>query len=135
MIKVATLADKRAIEAEMPVAAALAAPARSTSSSPRRPAASRSAARSAFQLTAGPGDKAVTLTWAEFIAEVTRAANLFRRLGIGPGDTVACVLPNGSRRRWRSSPARPRGSSTRSTRCSRPSTWPASCARPAPRWW
>ena len=26
---------------------------------------------------------------------MTRAANLFRRLGIGPGDTVAYVLPNG----------------------------------------
>ena len=43
----------------------------------------------------GPRDKAVTLTWAAFRAEVTRAANLFRRLGIGPADTVAYLLPNG----------------------------------------
>ena len=48
-----------------------------------------------FQLRSGPADKAVTLSWAELRREVTRAANLFRRLGIGPADTVAYILPNG----------------------------------------
>jgi fatty-acyl-CoA synthase len=47
-----------------------------------------------FQLRSGPKDKAVTLTWTALREEVTRAANLLRRLGVGPGDTVAYVLPN-----------------------------------------
>jgi fatty-acyl-CoA synthase/long-chain acyl-CoA synthetase len=47
-----------------------------------------------FQLTSGPKDPAVTLTWAELRDEVTRAANLFRSLGIGERDVVALVLPN-----------------------------------------
>ena len=47
-----------------------------------------------FQLTSGPKDKALTLTWAELLDRVTQAANLFRSLGVGPGDTVAYILPN-----------------------------------------
>ena len=47
-----------------------------------------------FQLTSGPKDKAQTLTWGDLLTQVTRAANLFRSLGIGPTDTVAFVLPN-----------------------------------------
>ena len=47
-----------------------------------------------YQLTSGPADKARTLTWEALLAQVTQAANLFRSLGIGPGDTVAYVLPN-----------------------------------------
>ena len=47
-----------------------------------------------FQLLSGPQDRAETLSWAEFKGRVTQAANLFRALGIGPGDTVAYVLPN-----------------------------------------
>ncbi|MFX0543238.1 acyl-CoA synthetase [Roseovarius sp. S4756] len=54
---------------------------------PQRPAIS-------YQLTAGPRDPARTLTWAEFHAEVCRAANLFRSLGVREGDAVALVLPN-----------------------------------------
>ncbi len=54
---------------------------------PDRPAIS-------YQLTSGPRDAAQTLTWAEFHAEVCRAANLFRSLGISEGDAVALVLPN-----------------------------------------
>jgi len=94
MIRVATLADKRAVEAEMPVEERWQARtlyqqlAATAGRFPQRRAVS-------FQLRSGPGDKAVRLTWAEYLAEVTRAANLFRRLGIGPGDTVAFVLPNG----------------------------------------
>jgi fatty-acyl-CoA synthase len=94
MIKIATLADKLAVEAEMPVEERWSARslyeqlAATAARFPDRPAIT-------FQLRSGPADKAVTLTWREYLAEVTRAANLFRRLGIGPADTVACVLPNG----------------------------------------
>ena len=47
-----------------------------------------------FQLFSGPKDPAETLTWGELHAQATRAANLFRSLGVGPTDTVAYVLPN-----------------------------------------
>jgi fatty-acyl-CoA synthase/long-chain acyl-CoA synthetase len=54
---------------------------------PERPAIS-------YQLTAGARDPAQTLSWRVFHAEVCRAANLFRSLGIHEGDAVALVLPN-----------------------------------------
>ncbi|MDO5756944.1 MAG: acyl-CoA synthetase [Rhodobacterales bacterium] len=54
---------------------------------PDRPAIS-------FQLTSGARDPAQTVTWREFYADVCRAANLFRSLGIGPQDAVALILPN-----------------------------------------
>lgn len=54
---------------------------------PDRPAVS-------YQLTSGPKDKAETLTWKEFHAQVCQAANLFRDLGIGERDVVALILPN-----------------------------------------
>ncbi len=60
---------------------------RTTAAFPDRPAIS-------FQITSGPKDKAETLTWRDFHAQVTQAANMFRALGIGPTDTVAYVLPN-----------------------------------------
>ena len=47
-----------------------------------------------YQLLSGPADKAETLTWNGLHAKVTQAANLFRALGVGPGDVVAYVLPN-----------------------------------------
>jgi len=47
-----------------------------------------------FQLLSGPMDKAETLTWKQFHAQSTQAANLFRDLGVGPGDVVAYLLPN-----------------------------------------
>jgi fatty-acyl-CoA synthase len=47
-----------------------------------------------FQLTSGPRDKALTLTWAGLLDQVTRAANLLRSLGVGPDCAVAYVLPN-----------------------------------------
>ncbi|PKP69351.1 MAG: acyl-CoA synthetase [Alphaproteobacteria bacterium HGW-Alphaproteobacteria-4] len=49
---------------------------------------------STFQLLSGPKDKAETLTWSELLGRVTQAANLFRSLGVGEGDTVAYLLPN-----------------------------------------
>ncbi|MEZ5911629.1 MAG: acyl-CoA synthetase [Paracoccaceae bacterium] len=47
-----------------------------------------------FQLLSGPTDPAETLTWSELRERATRAANLFRALGVGPDDVVAYVLPN-----------------------------------------
>ncbi len=47
-----------------------------------------------YQILSGPTTKAVTLTWSDLHAEVTRAANLFRSLGIGQDDVVAFVMPN-----------------------------------------
>lgn len=47
-----------------------------------------------FQLLSGPRTRAATLSWAELHDQVTRAANLFRGLGVGPKDVVAFVLPN-----------------------------------------
>ncbi|MEL6516468.1 MAG: acyl-CoA synthetase [Pseudomonadota bacterium] len=49
-----------------------------------------------YQLLSGPKDKAETLTWAALLAKTTQAANLFRNLGVGETDVVACVLPNAS---------------------------------------
>jgi acyl-CoA synthetase (AMP-forming)/AMP-acid ligase II len=47
-----------------------------------------------FQLLSAPGSRAETLTWDELVTGVTRAANLFRSLGVGEGDVVAYLLPN-----------------------------------------
>ncbi|MBK1635799.1 acyl-CoA synthetase [Rhodovulum adriaticum] len=47
-----------------------------------------------FQLMSDPGASAETLSWAELHEQVTRAANLFRRLGVRENDVVAYVLPN-----------------------------------------
>ena len=47
-----------------------------------------------FQLFSDPGAKAITWTWGAFHQEITRAANLFRSLGVGEGDTIAYLLPN-----------------------------------------
>jgi fatty-acyl-CoA synthase len=94
MPRIATLADKLAVEQEMPYSGRVQARSlyqqlvETAGRFPDRPAMT-------FQLRSGPRDKALTLTWAELRAEVTRAANLFRRLGIGDGDAVAFVLPNG----------------------------------------
>jgi fatty-acyl-CoA synthase len=93
MVEIATLADKQAFESEMPVEQRWSAQslyqqlAETASAHPGRPAIS-------FQLRSGPKERARTLTWSELKAEVTRAANLFRRLGVGENDTVAYVLPN-----------------------------------------
>lgn len=94
MLRIAGLADKAVVEAEMPVtgrwhARSLYQQLVETSGRfPDRPAIT-------FQLRSGPADKAVTLTWRQYRAAVTQAANLFRRLGVGEGDTVAFILPNG----------------------------------------
>lgn len=46
-----------------------------------------------FQITSGPSDKSVTLTWQAFRDQCVQAANLFRSLGVGSNDAVAYMLP------------------------------------------
>ncbi|MEO0569503.1 MAG: AMP-binding protein, partial [Pseudomonadota bacterium] len=58
-----------------------------TAAFPDRPAIS-------YQLQSGPTDSAETLTWKQFHAKVTQAANLFRSMGVGESDVVALVMPN-----------------------------------------
>jgi fatty-acyl-CoA synthase len=93
MTTFATAADLKAIEAEMPWADRGQARSmyeyltRAKASHGSRPAIS-------YQLLSGPETKKVTLTWAELHAAVTRAANLFRSLGVGEKDVVAFVMPN-----------------------------------------
>ena len=93
MTTFATSADLRKIETEMSWAERGQARSihdyltRARSSHGDRPAIS-------FQLLSGPETKKTTLTWAGLHAEVTRAANLFRSLGVGETDTVAYVMPN-----------------------------------------
>lgn len=88
-----TLADLKAIEAEMPWAERGQARSmyeylsRAKADHGSRPAIS-------YQLFSGPAEKKVTLTWSELHAQVTQAANLFRSLGVGEKDVVAFVLPN-----------------------------------------
>ncbi len=89
----ATAADRDAITTEMPwserdlPATIHGFLSRTAAAHGNRPAIS-------FQLLSDPGAKAETLTWSQYLTKVTQAANLFRSLGIGPGDTVAYVLPN-----------------------------------------
>ncbi|MCR8547921.1 acyl-CoA synthetase [Salipiger sp. P9] len=89
----ASVADRDAIEAEMPwaardVPATLYAQLQRTAEAfPDRPAVS-------FQLFSGPGDTAETLSWRVLKDKTTQAANLFRSLGVGETDVIAYVLPN-----------------------------------------
>ena len=93
MTKMATLADKVAIESAVAWDARLPAKTiyqyvmRSAKRFPDRPALT-------FQITSGPKDKAETLNWAAFMGQITQAANMFRRLGVGEKDVVAYLLPN-----------------------------------------
>jgi fatty-acyl-CoA synthase len=93
MINFATLADIRAIEAEKPWTER--GQARSMYEYlTRAKAAHGSRSAISYQLLSGPAEKKVTLTWSALHGEVTRAANLFRSLGIGEKDVVAFVMPN-----------------------------------------
>ncbi|MBP7002234.1 acyl-CoA synthetase [Amaricoccus sp.] len=93
MLRIATIADKEAVEAEAPFEARMTA---RTLHQQLRETAGRFPGRRAttFRLKSGPADKVVSLTWSELLSEVTRAANLLRRLGVGPQDAVAYILPN-----------------------------------------
>ncbi|MBA3910860.1 MAG: acyl-CoA synthetase [Rhodobacter sp.] len=89
----ATLADVRAIEAEAPWAER--GQARSMYEFlTRAKTAHGSRSAMSYQLLSGPTTKAMTLTWSDLHAEVTRAANLFRSLGVGEKDVVAFIMPN-----------------------------------------
>lgn len=90
--KFGTLADKIAIEAasfaeRQPSATVYGALSRTAATHPNRSAVT-------FQLKSGPDDKAETYSWHDLHAQVTRAANLFRSLGVGEDDVVAYLLPN-----------------------------------------
>ncbi|MEM1039949.1 MAG: acyl-CoA synthetase [Pseudomonadota bacterium] len=47
-----------------------------------------------FQLKSGPKDPAQTYTWSALQTRCTKAANLFRSLGVGDEDVVAYLLPS-----------------------------------------
>ena len=89
----ATLADIKAIEAEMPWAdrglprSIHEFLGRTVAKHGARPAVS-------YQLTSAPTDQGETLSWSELYGRVTQTANLFRSLGVGERDVVAYVLPN-----------------------------------------
>jgi fatty-acyl-CoA synthase len=87
------VADRDAIEAEKPWADRNAARSIYQFLSRAREAHGDKNAIS-FQLQSGATDSAETLTWAQYHGKVTQAANLFRSLGVGPGDVVAFILPN-----------------------------------------
>ena len=93
MTDMSTLADKIAIEQQMPIGERWTA---KTVYEQLAQTASAHGARAAstFQLKSGPKDKAETLNWTELLGKVTQAANLFRKLGVGEGDVVAYLLPN-----------------------------------------
>ena len=88
-----SLADLKAIEAEMPLAdrglprSMYEALGRTKAAHGARPAIS-------FQILSSPTTKTVSVTWSQVHAEVTRAANLFRSLGVGEQDVVAYIMPN-----------------------------------------
>ena len=93
MTRFASIADRDRIESEMPYAQR--GEPRTiyrllTAARDRHPAAPALS----FQLFSAPTARACTLTWGELHERVTETANLFRRLGIGPNDTVAYLLPN-----------------------------------------
>ncbi len=93
MARFATVADRDAVQREMPYAerdqprTLYQFLTRARDAHGPRPAVS-------FQLFSDPGARAVTLTWAELHGQVTQAANMFRRLGVGERDVVAYLLPN-----------------------------------------
>ena len=92
-MSIATVADRNAIEAEMPWAkrdlpvTLHGLLSRTAKKFPNNRAFS-------YQLLSGPTDKAETLTWAQTLEKVNQAANLFRSMGIGEKDVIAYVLPN-----------------------------------------
>ncbi|MGF1551124.1 MAG: acyl-CoA synthetase [Paracoccaceae bacterium] len=91
-LRVAGVEDKRAIEAtplaeRWPGSSVHGLLAEAARRAPKAPAIS-------FQLQGKAKSRAETLDFATLLAEVNRTANLLRRLGVGPGDRVALVLPN-----------------------------------------
>ena len=93
-MRIATLADKISAEQEMPLDARWSARSlfeqlvETAARYPEREAI-------AFQLQGGARSRVHVMRWAEVHREVTRLANLLRSLGVGEGDAVAAILPNG----------------------------------------
>ncbi len=46
-----------------------------------------------FLANADPADTPLVVTYRDFVAKVTQAANMFHALGVGPGDVVSFMLP------------------------------------------
>src|ERR1700759_3829984 len=46
-----------------------------------------------FLANADPADQPVVVSYRDFVARVTQAANMFGALGVGPGDVVSFMLP------------------------------------------
>ena len=93
MVDVASVADWRAFEGEKSWAER--SPARSMYEFlSQTKAAHGDKPAVSFQLFSADGAKAQTLTWGQYHGRVTQAANMFRSLGVGPGDVVAYILPN-----------------------------------------
>ncbi len=93
-MRIVTLADKIAVEQEMPLEARWSARslyAQLVETAGRYP--EREAL--VFQLQGGVRNRAHILRWAEVREDVTRLANLLRSLEVGEGDAVAAILPNG----------------------------------------
>ncbi|MEP5153487.1 acyl-CoA synthetase [Planktotalea sp.] len=88
-----TVADKRAVENEMPwserdvPATIYGLLSRTAQQYPNNKAIS-------YQLLSGPKDKAETFTWKDMHDKSVQAANLFRSLGVGETDVVAYIMPN-----------------------------------------
>ena len=89
------IANRADVERESAVPLAARYDERSTCEMLRR-SADRHADREALVfLPKGSADEApFVFTYRDLSGRVTQAANLFHRLGVGPGDVVACVLPN-----------------------------------------
>ena len=89
----ATLADRNAVEQEMPwvdrdvAVTTWGQLCRTSEKFGERPATT-------FQMFSGPNDPAETLTWAELRDRTAQVANTFRALGVGEKDVVAYILPN-----------------------------------------
>ncbi len=93
MTKIETIADKLAVEAEMPFKDRLSATTMYEFLSNTVDKVLDQKALT-FQLKSGPKDPEETFTWAGLRARVAQAANLFRKHGVGDTDVVAYILPN-----------------------------------------
>ncbi|MDD8022501.1 MAG: acyl-CoA synthetase [Paracoccaceae bacterium] len=93
MPRFASIADRDAVEAEMPWDARE-RPVTMYDFLSRTKAAHGARPALSFQITSGPKDRAETLSWTQLHGRVTQAANLLRKLGVGETDTVAYLLPN-----------------------------------------
>jgi len=92
-MKVANIAEKRAVEQEMDVSARWSANtlfeqlSQTADKYPHQKALT-------FLLKSGPKDPDETFTWASLRERVAQTANYFRALGIGEKDSIAYILPN-----------------------------------------